>query len=60
MGFTAPKAGQPFGGFAGNKSLKPQAHKLGFFLNARQLSRALDKLIINGESRSHMYHMYHR
>lgn len=55
MGITSPKPSEPLGGFARNEGLKPEAYKLRLFLNAGELGRTFDEMVVNIECRSHMH-----
>lgn len=55
MRFSAAQSSEPFGCFARNERFKSQAHELRLFLNAGELGRAFNEMVINVECCTHMY-----
>lgn len=55
MGFSAAQSSKSLSGFARNEGLKPQAYELRFFLNAGELPRAPEELIVDIERGTHMH-----
>jgi len=55
MGFSAAQSSKPLSGFARNEGFEPHAYELRFFLNAGELYRAPEELVVDIERGTHMH-----